>query len=145
ALRLRLDAGRRLRRQAAALTRLGARPDPQPALDPQDQGLVEALRRLPPASHARTAGCWCCPTAWTARSRMSAPPSASPPPPSRPAWPGAGPCSPACSRRRPTNANKEHPTPGTDLGDRLDHLLRTVEAGVTAANPAAVTRRGPRP
>ena len=32
----------------------------------------------------------------------------------------AGPCSPACSRRRPTNANKEHPMPGTDLGDRLD-------------------------
>ena len=47
ALRLRLDAARRLRRQAAALTRLGARPDPQPALDPENQELVEALRRLP--------------------------------------------------------------------------------------------------
>jgi RNA polymerase sigma-70 factor, ECF subfamily len=47
ALRLRLDAVRRLRRQAAALTRLGARPDPQPALDPEDRELVEALRRLP--------------------------------------------------------------------------------------------------
>jgi hypothetical protein len=34
--------------------------------------------------------------------------------------------------------------PGTDLGDRLDHLLRTVEDGVTAANPAAVIRRGRR-
>ena len=42
-----LDAARRLRRQAAALTRLGARPDPQPALDPENQELVEALRRLP--------------------------------------------------------------------------------------------------
>jgi RNA polymerase sigma-70 factor (ECF subfamily) len=47
ALRLRLDAARRLRRQAAALTRLGARPDPQPVLDPEDRGLVEALGRLP--------------------------------------------------------------------------------------------------
>ena len=47
ALRLHLDAARRLRRQAAALTRLGARPDPQPALDPENQELVEALRRLP--------------------------------------------------------------------------------------------------
>jgi RNA polymerase sigma-70 factor (ECF subfamily) len=47
ALRLRLDAARRLRRQAAALTRLGARPDPQPALEPEDKELVEALRRLP--------------------------------------------------------------------------------------------------
>jgi hypothetical protein len=34
--------------------------------------------------------------------------------------------------------------PGTDLGDRLDHLLRTVEDGVTAADPAAVARRGRR-
>ena len=34
--------------------------------------------------------------------------------------------------------------PGTDLGDRLDHLLRTVEEGVTAANPGAVIRRGRR-
>jgi hypothetical protein len=34
--------------------------------------------------------------------------------------------------------------PGTDLGDRLDHLLRTVEDGVTAGDPAAVTRRGRR-
>jgi len=47
ALRLRLDALRRVRRQAAALTRLGARPRPQPALDPEDRELVEALRRLP--------------------------------------------------------------------------------------------------
>jgi RNA polymerase sigma-70 factor (ECF subfamily) len=45
-LGLRLDAARQLRRQAAALTRLGARPGPQPALNPEDQGLVEALRRL---------------------------------------------------------------------------------------------------
>ncbi len=138
ALRLHLDAARRLRRQAAALTRLGARPDPQPALDPENQ----SWWRRCAACHAATARCWCCTTAWTTRSRMSAPTSASPPPPSRPAWPGAGPCSPACSRRRPTNANKEHPMPGTDLDDRLDHLLRTVEDGVTAANPAAVIRRG---
>jgi hypothetical protein len=34
--------------------------------------------------------------------------------------------------------------PGTDLDDRLDHLLRTVEDGVTAANPGAVIRRGRR-
>jgi hypothetical protein len=34
--------------------------------------------------------------------------------------------------------------PGTDLGDRLDHLLRAVEDGVSAANPAAVIRRGRR-
>jgi RNA polymerase sigma-70 factor, ECF subfamily len=47
ALRLRIDAVRRARRQAAALTRLGSRPRPQPALDPEDRELVEALRRLP--------------------------------------------------------------------------------------------------
>ena len=34
--------------------------------------------------------------------------------------------------------------PGTELGDRLDHLLRTVEDGVTAGDPAVVARRGRR-
>jgi hypothetical protein len=34
--------------------------------------------------------------------------------------------------------------PATDLGDRLDHLLRTVQDGVTAGDPAAVARRGRR-
>ena len=138
ALRLHLDAARRLRRQAAALTRLGARLDPQPALDPENQELVEALRRLPRRYREVLVLHHCLdrsvedvgahlgiPTA-TVKTRLAR----------------AGPCSPACSRRRPTNANKEHPMPGTDLGDRLDHLLRTVEDGVTAANPAAVIRRG---
>jgi RNA polymerase sigma-70 factor, ECF subfamily len=47
ALRLRLDALRRVRRQAVALTRLGALPAGQVALGPEDRELVEALRRLP--------------------------------------------------------------------------------------------------
>lgn len=47
ALRLRLDALRRVRRQAAALARLGARPGPEPLIGPEDRELVEALRRLP--------------------------------------------------------------------------------------------------
>jgi hypothetical protein len=34
--------------------------------------------------------------------------------------------------------------PGTDLDDRLARLLRTVQDGVTAGNPAAVARRGRR-
>lgn len=34
--------------------------------------------------------------------------------------------------------------PGTDLDDRLDRLLRTVQDGVTAGNPVAVVRRGRR-
>jgi AcrR family transcriptional regulator len=34
--------------------------------------------------------------------------------------------------------------PGADLDDRLDRLLRTVEDGVTAGDPAAVARRGRR-
>jgi RNA polymerase sigma-70 factor (ECF subfamily) len=47
ALRLRLDALRRVRRQARALARLEARPRPEPALGLEDRELVEALRRLP--------------------------------------------------------------------------------------------------
>jgi RNA polymerase sigma-70 factor (ECF subfamily) len=47
ALRLRLDALRRVRRQAVALTRLGALPAHGVALGLEDQELVEALRRLP--------------------------------------------------------------------------------------------------
>jgi hypothetical protein len=34
--------------------------------------------------------------------------------------------------------------PGTDLDDRLDRLLRTVQDGVTAGDPVAVVRRGRR-
>jgi len=47
ALRLRLDALRRIRRQAVALTRLGGLPAGQVALGVEDRELVEALRRLP--------------------------------------------------------------------------------------------------